>query len=136
MDAPISFQELHALVVEDEKLNAFIVIKILNRWGITTLHAQNGLEAVALSSKERFSFILMDLQMPEMDGLLATREIRADEKNPNSETPIWAFTAYATDDARIACEKAGMNYFLTKPLDADLLKCLIHRNFLNFKAVS
>lgn len=136
MEISNTFSGLHALVVEDEKLNAFIVLKILEKWGITALHACNGLEAVEISKQQRFDFILMDLQMPEMDGLTATRNIRLDVQNPNSISLIWALTAYATDEARIACEKSGINYFLTKPLDANLLLRLIHRNCLDLKEVS
>lgn len=121
---------IHSLIVEDDKLNAFVAQKTLARWGVTSTLAVNGLEAIEKSKECRFSFILMDIQMPEMDGLTATEHIRSDSKNPNCSTLIWALTAYATDETRIQCHKAGMNYFLTKPLDADLLLRLIHRNFI------
>lgn len=136
MNKQFPFSGLIALIVEDEKLNAIVAKKTLERWGIESDLATNGLMAVEMSQKRRYDFILMDIQMPEMDGLTATKVIRSDKENINNDTLIWALTAYATDDTRKESIKAGMDYFLTKPLDIDILYRLINRNCMELVAIN
>lgn len=103
------------LVVEDNPVNLLMVQNIFQRIDIQNQSATNGQEAVDLYRKNNFDLILMDCQMPVMDGLEATREIRKLEKLKNTETPIIALTANAFKDDKEACLAAGMNDFLSKP---------------------
>ena len=81
--------------------------------------ANNGKEAIGLLKDEKFDAILMDIQMPEMDGLEATKRIR--EIPDNKNLPIIALTANAMDEDEQMCRLAGMNGFITKPIDAEKL---------------
>ena len=102
------------LLVEDNETNLQVARELLERIGINTAAAANGLEAVELAAKERFDGILMDLQMPKMDGLTATREIRKGLSRP--DLPILAMTANALASDREDCLSAGMNDYIVKPI--------------------
>jgi CheY-like chemotaxis protein len=80
----------------------------------------DGLEAVAAAAEHRFDLIMLDMQMPNMDGLAAAKLIR-NQPGPNSTTPILAITAYAMDEHRTEWAAIGVEGFITKPLNADLL---------------
>jgi CheY-like chemotaxis protein len=95
-------------------------LALLGKLGYAVSVAANGLEAVAAADARRFALILMDTRVPEMDGLEATRRIRA-SGGVNQTTPIAALTANAMASDRQACHDAGMDDFLVKPLDRDLL---------------
>jgi len=116
----------HLLLVEDHKVNQQLALSLLGRLGYTVELAENGLEAVAAASKKRYDLILMDMQMPEMDGLEATRQIRAGN-NPNLKTTIVALTANAMQSDQEACKAAGMNDFLSKPFNRDVLAACLDR---------
>ena len=104
------------LVVDDVALNRLIAIDLLNRLGIHSEEAVNGDEAVRAVQSGTFDLVLMDIQMPVMDGLVATATIRA-LPMPAANIPIIAVTAAAGgDDGR--CAAAGMNDFLAKPVIA------------------
>ena len=106
------------LVVEDNAINAEIARAFLEQIGCTVVMAENGAVAVDLANSHDFAAILMDIQMPVMDGLEATRRIRRGPVPKGSmATPIIALTAYASHADLHACLNAGMNDFLTKPLD-------------------
>lgn len=105
---------LKVLVAEDNAVNAKVIGLILGKLGYTHELAKNGLEAVEASSRTRFDVIIMDLQMPEMDGFDATRKILAESK-PDEAPYIFALTANAQMKDQIECMKAGMRDFLTKP---------------------
>ena len=112
------------LLVEDNKINQKLALTLLWRLGYDADIAENGIEAVTAASQQRYGLILMDMQMPEMDGLEATRQIRATD-GPNRHTPIVALTANAMQSDQEACRTAGMNDFLTKPFNREILaKCL------------
>ncbi len=112
------------LVVEDNKVNQKLALTLLARLGYSADLAENGIEAVKAATNTRYSLILMDMQMPEMDGLEATRQIRA-HAAINSNVPIVALTANAMESDRQACLAAGMNDFLSKPFSRDsLAQCL------------
>ena len=105
------------LVAEDVESN-FLLLKAIIGKTYTLLHAWNGKEAVEIYEQSQPDLILMDIKMPEMDGLEATRIIR----KVSQEIPIIALTAFAFDDDRVKALEAGCNDYLTKPLSAPLLK--------------
>ncbi|NVK24798.1 MAG: response regulator [Gammaproteobacteria bacterium] len=105
--------ELDVLVVEDNLVNMEISKTMLEKTGIRVTPAYNGKEAVSLCSEKNFDVILMDMNMPVMDGITATSKIRQELK---VNTPIIALTANAYDEDKKACFDVGMNDFLTKPL--------------------
>ncbi|WP_181705126.1 ATP-binding protein [Chthonobacter rhizosphaerae] len=109
-------EALDILVAEDNVVNQEVAARILGRLGHRVTIANNGAEALALVSSRTFSVVLMDMQMPVMDGLEATRAIRAGEKQ-SRRLPIIAMTANAFTTDRDACLAAGMDGFLTKPVD-------------------
>ncbi len=115
---------MHALLVEDNLVNQDVAIALLNKLGITTDVADDGAEAVNLFNPEMHQIILMDLHMPNMDGITATELIR---QNPDAqETPIIAMTAAAFDQDREKTLRAGMNGHIPKPLDINvILKTLL-----------
>lgn len=106
-------------MVEDNELNREIAQFILEHTGITVVNAENGKEAVEIfkaSEQGEFDFILMDVMMPVMDGLEATRIIRKMERPDAVQIPIFAMTANAFSDDRKRCKEAGMTEHLAKPL--------------------
>jgi signal transduction histidine kinase/ActR/RegA family two-component response regulator len=107
------------LVVEDNAVNQKVVTKLLGKRGYRTEVAGNGREALAALERSTFDVVLMDLQMPVMDGLEATRLIRL---NPRWRTlPVIGLTAHATAEGRDQCLKAGMDEYVTKPIRASAL---------------
>lgn len=107
------------LLAEDNQVNMEVARALLEEVGLVVVCVKNGREAVDAFGEERFDAVLMDMQMPEMDGMQATLEIRS--RWPDRQIPIIALTANAFDEDRRACLMAGMNGFATKPLDTDLL---------------
>jgi PAS domain S-box-containing protein len=114
------------LLAEDNTVNQRVVIRMLEPFGHAITVAKHGGEAVAAVSRTRFDVILMDVQMPEMDGLEATRQIRACEA-ANRRTPIIALTAHAMTGDRDRCLAAGMDEYLSKPVHRDDLLALLAR---------
>ncbi len=110
---------LRILVAEDNVVNQKLVLRLLERMGYTADVAVNGREAVEAIGREPYDLVLMDVQMPEMDGLRATREIRA--RLEDGRPRIVAMTANATDDDRHRCLDAGMDGYVTKPLRVSAL---------------
>lgn len=108
------------LVVDDDPVQRFIALKQLKMLGMDTQSATNGKEAVALASQHKFDLILMDVQMPVMDGLEATVKIR--EQNGGAGIPIVAFTA---NPNRNMCFEAGMSDYLFKPVMISELKRIL-----------
>lgn len=116
-----SLEGIHILVVEDNELNMEIAEFMLTEKGAVLTKAGNGQEAVEIfrdSSPGGFDIILMDIMMPEMDGLEATRTIRAMERTDAASIPIFAMSANSFDDDIRKSREAGMNEHLSKPLDA------------------
>ncbi len=107
------------LVVEDNELNQLVVKEILEYAGATVTIAEHGKEALRILDQAMFNCILMDIQMPVMDGLETTQRIRADGRWGN--LPIIALTANADEYHRELCQQAGMSDFLAKPINPDLL---------------
>jgi CheY-like chemotaxis protein len=118
-------QPLDLLLVEDNKINQKLALALISRLGLTADVAENGHDAVNAAVLKPYALILMDMQMPVMDGIEATKKIRL-LNGPNAKTPIIALTANAMKDDQDACLTAGMNDFLTKPINRDNFKaCLI-----------
>jgi len=107
---------LHVLVAEDNAVNQRLVVRLLEKRGHRIEVASNGREALAALKKARFDLVLMDVQMPEMDGLEATAAIREREKNDGTHQPVIALTAHAMKGDREKCLVAGMDGYLTKPI--------------------
>jgi len=107
---------LQILVAEDNPANRMVVEHFLAPLGAAVTFVTNGREAVEACAVQPFDVILMDVQMPVLDGMEATRRIRAGD-GPNAGTPILALTADALDSQREACARAGMNGHVAKPID-------------------
>ena len=107
-------------------MNQMVASTILKNWGHTSVLAVNGQEAIDLFSQRAWDLVLMDVQMPVMGGLEATRHIRASEP-PGQRTPIIAMTANAMESDRQACIDAGMDEHMAKPFSASTLQDLIDR---------
>jgi len=118
---PTMFRDLRILLVEDSPYNQKLAVGLLEKRGHRVTVAENGRQAVSLSGTGKFDLILMDVQMPEMDGLEATRAIRARERFSGEHTPIIAMTAQATIGDRERCLQAGMDEYLSKPIRPRLL---------------
>jgi CheY-like chemotaxis protein len=113
------------LLVEDNFVNQKVAVKFLERLGCNVSVASNGAEGVAAYKKGRFHIILMDLQMPVMDGMAATRKIR--ELEGEEHVPIIALTANAMSGDRERCEAAGMDGYLTKPIEVERLRNILSK---------
>ena len=114
----------HVLVAEDHPINQKLITTLLERMGWTVHLVADGKQAVEAAASADYALVLMDMQMPEMDGLTATRHIRQ-LSGPRAAVPIVALTANAMQSDRGACLQAGMNDFLAKPFKTDeLASCL------------
>jgi Amt family ammonium transporter len=113
----------HVLVAEDNRINQMYIVELLKQCGCTCDLAANGHEALEAVQHRRYDLVLMDCQMPEMDGLTAAREIRRREalQETSSHLPIVALTANALQGDRARCLEAGMDDYLTKPLETRAL---------------
>ncbi len=107
---------LRILLAEDSVTNQKLAQGLLQRWGHSLAIANNGAEAVRMSEVNEYDLILMDVQMPEMDGLQATAAIRAREQTTGTHTPIVALTAHAMKGDRDKCLAAGMDGYVAKPI--------------------
>lgn len=116
-----SRQTYRILIAEDNLVNQKVALYMLEKQGHQVKGAMNGEEALNALEKENFEVILMDVQMPKMDGLKATREIRSREKISGTHIPIIAMTAHAMKGDREQCLTAGMDEYITKPLNAKQL---------------
>jgi two-component system sensor histidine kinase/response regulator len=110
----------HVLLVEDNFVNQKVAVRFLERLGCTVEVASHGAEGVAACQQRHFDIVLMDLQMPVMDGMTATRKIR--EWETTGHVPIVALTANAMTGDRELCEAAGMDGYLTKPIEVERLR--------------
>jgi two-component system sensor histidine kinase/response regulator len=118
---------LRILLAEDNLINRVLATSILEKRGHTVSHAENGKKAVAAACAEEFDLIFMDVQMPEMDGLSATGEIRRIEAATGRHIPIVAMTAHAIRGDRERCIAAGMDDYISKPIDKEQVLKVIAR---------
>jgi CheY-like chemotaxis protein len=107
------------LLVEDGLANQKLAMGLLSKWGHNVSVAKDGREAIEKFKSDSFELILMDINMPGMDGLEATREIRRSEKGRQQHVPIVAMTAHALEGDRERFLAAGMDAYLAKPFRAD-----------------
>lgn len=112
---------LHILLVEDNSINQLVARRLLEKAGHLVTVAANGREALHCLAERPFDLVLMDVQMPEMDGLEATALIRQQEQGSDRRLPILAFTAHALTGERERCLQAGMDGYITKPVQPPLL---------------
>jgi PAS domain S-box-containing protein len=122
---------LRVLVAEDNPVNQRLIVRLLEKRGHRVVLADNGCQALAALEKERFDLVLMDLQMPEMDGFEATNAIRMKEKSSGAHQTIFALTAHAMKGDPEKCLAQGMDGYLSKPirpqeLDEVLARCALH----------
>ena len=118
---------LRILLVEDNVVNQRLTVWMLHKWGHSVVVAGNGKAALAALARETFALVLMDVQMSDMDGLTTTVTIRAQEQSIGAHVPIIALTAHAMEGDREQCLAAGMDAYLSKPLQAQQLLQLIDR---------
>jgi len=129
-------ESLNILIVEDNVLNLKVTTETILKWGNKTSMdtAMNGKIAVAKSKKKKYDLIIMDVQMPLVDGFAATRQIRKKLYSKNKHTPILAMTAYATSGDAEKCISAGMNDFISKPFNPqNLLNKIVKLTNASFK---
>jgi len=105
------------LVVEDSIVNQMVAVRLLKKLGYDADVAANGLEAIDAVERSSYHAVLMDCQMPEMDGFEATRRLREREQGQGKHLPIIAMTANAMTGDREICLEAGMDDYLSKPID-------------------
>jgi CheY-like chemotaxis protein len=127
---PVAGKQQHILLVEDTLVNQQVAKKLLNKWNFAVTIAENGQRAVNLYQAQEFDLVLMDIQMPIMNGLEATRHIRDHEQRLGlPRTPIIAITANAMQADNDACLASGMDDFIAKPFRADDMLAAIQRHF-------
>lgn len=115
------------LLVEDNKLNQIVATKFLENWGLESTIASNGIEAIEKIKTKDYDLILMDLQMPEKDGLTATEEIRVMPDRYFAEVPILALTASSDNETLMKIKEYGMNDVVVKPFNPSELHAKIMR---------
>jgi two-component system, sensor histidine kinase and response regulator len=123
----VSLKTLNVLVAEDTVFNQKYIRRLLNRWHCRPAIVGNGRQAIDALSEQAFDLVLMDVQMPEIDGLTATAMIREKEKRTKRHVPIIAMTAHAMKGDQERCIEAGMDDYVPKPISAAALLDAIHR---------
>jgi len=113
------------LLVEDNEINQLVACHLMHEFGIDADVAGDGRAGIEQLRRGRYDLVLMDMLMPVMDGLDATREIRRDAQL--RELPVIALTASAMEKDRRACEEAGMDDFVTKPFEPEELRAVLSR---------
>ncbi len=124
-DSAIPSPKLHVLLAEDSLVNQKLAAALIKKLGHEVVVANNGNEALAAWESQPFDLILMDIQMPEMDGLEATRVIRQREQQRGTHVPIVAVTAHVLPEDREQCSSAGMDQYLGKPINGKSLAAVI-----------
>jgi PAS domain S-box-containing protein len=122
---PVSSQgagrALHILLAEDNRVNQLLAVRLIQQQGHSVSVANNGREALAIIANNRFDAVLMDVEMPEMDGFSAASAIRKQERATGEHLPIIAMTAHAMSGDKERCLAAGMDAYLSKPIQANQL---------------
>lgn len=119
---------MRVLVVEDSPMNLLLARRLLAKWKVQVSEAENGLIAVAKAESETFDLIFMDLQMPELDGFEATKQIRLSTNGRSRAAPIIALTASASVEVAGEVAEAGMNGFLPKPFEVEAMRAVLRKH--------
>jgi CheY-like chemotaxis protein len=122
-----SERPLHILLAEDNLVNKRLAAGLLQRWGHRVITVSDGRAALAALERQRFDLVLLDVQMPEMDGFEVTAAIREKEKKSGGRIPIIAVTAHAMKGDRERCLEAGMDDYVSKPIEPQQLFDAIER---------
>jgi signal transduction histidine kinase/CheY-like chemotaxis protein len=125
---------LRLLVAEDNLVNQKLIRRLLEKRGHSVSVVSNGVEALERLAEERFDVLFLDLQMPELDGMETCKRIRAAEKGTGAHLPIIALTAHAMSADREKCLQAGMDEYLSKPLQVSELLAALHAASFNHAA--
>lgn len=126
-----AIQNVRILVVDDNKTNLMVAVHMLNKMGYQADTAENGRKAIHALGSKPYNLVLMDLQMPNMDGYECTLEIRnPDSKVLDHNLPIIALTAHTREEDRKQCLECGMNDHLSKPVNFDMLENVLKRHLL------
>ena len=115
------------MVAEDNIVNQRVITSMLRNCGYESDITENGLEALEAFGRTDYELILMDCDMPKMDGFEATKEIRSREIGSDKAVTIVALTAHAFNDVKDQCDQAGMNDFLAKPVQLNTIRELLSR---------
>ncbi|MFH5833887.1 response regulator [Halalkalibaculum sp. DA384] len=119
-------KKINILIAEDNRINQVVTQKILEREGFSVSVVETGLEAVKAVKNNRYDVVLMDIQMPEMNGYEATAEIRKQQQGDDESPVIIALTASGMETEKKACMDAGMDGYLSKPINKNkLIKTLM-----------
>jgi CheY-like chemotaxis protein/anti-sigma regulatory factor (Ser/Thr protein kinase) len=119
---------IRVLLAEDNIVNRKVALGFLKKLGIDAMAVGDGFQAIEVLQENDFDIVLMDIQMPKMNGYEATRLIRnADSESRMAAVPIIALTAHAMEGDRERCIEAGMNDYLSKPIDIDALKAVLQK---------
>jgi CheY-like chemotaxis protein/HPt (histidine-containing phosphotransfer) domain-containing protein len=118
---------LRVLLAEDNPVNQKLAVRLLEKWGHTVRTAGDGLEAMEMLEQGRFDLVLMDVEMPRLTGLEAVKEIRRQEEDTGGHIPVIAMTAHAMKGDRDRCLSAGMDDYISKPIDAEALATALVR---------
>jgi len=124
--APSARRQLKILLAEDNPTNRYVATRMLTRMGHAVDAVENGAQAVRAVAAADYDAVIMDIMMPEMDGIAATRMIRAGTP-PRCHTAIIGLTANAFASDRAACEAAGMNGYVTKPITMERLSAIVEQ---------
>jgi CheY-like chemotaxis protein len=117
---------LHVLVADDNEINQVVACKFLQKLGCQVEVARTGCEAVEAITRTAYDVVLMDCEMPEMDGYEATREVRRREEGTLNHLPIIALTGHTSEDEVRKCRRAGMDRVVTKPVTLTVLRANLH----------
>jgi signal transduction histidine kinase/CheY-like chemotaxis protein len=125
--AVVPTRPVEVLLAEDNAVNAAVARRLVEKAGHRVTHVWNGAEALRALEAQHYDLVLMDVQMPELDGLEATRRLRAREASTGAHQYVVAMTANAMKSDEVACRDAGMDGFLTKPVDVKKLREMLER---------
>ena len=120
-------QDASVLVVEDNATNQLAIRALLDRFGVDADFVSTGTQAIAATQRKHYLLVLMDLMLPGVDGYAATRQIRFNEYSTGRHTPIVAVTAVDPSLSRSACISAGMDGFISKPIDPAELEDVLRK---------
>lgn len=122
-----SFSNISLLLADDDEINRFVTKQILSEWNIQVDEAENGLDAYIKAKSKQYDVILMDINMPVMNGVDTTRKIRNELSEHNRYIPIMAFSAFIRDEDRIAGDHVGIDAYIQKPIEPETLYSQLYK---------